>query len=533
VTDVVEIAPERAPGAGPAAAGAALRAVLADLETDCRFGVDGIAERARALADAAGELGASDLRLRAELVLADLQRRSGELAAAARTAQRARRWAEDNDARHLLGRSSYVLAAILQELGDLAAALELSVTAVDLIDEAVPATERIDRLVRLADCLGLQRDEAAAARYAEVLPLTQELGDVDRELMVLNNWAYTEALAGRYEAALQICDQLQTRSTAHAVSMDVGRLDTIGRTLLGAGRLEDAIAVLSQGLMPGALEASADGDAGADFLLTVSEAHRRLGSPTEAQRYLDECVRRCDRHGLAAIRNRAREEQAHLHADAGDFRAAYQEQKRFSDALAQLHSAESEARARAMQAVYEVSEARRQSSRYRELSLRDPLTGLYNRRHVDETLPGLLRSGRPVTVALVDLDHFKVVNDTCSHEVGDQVLQRIATLLTRAAESTGASGSSFAARLGGEEFLLVLDQVVPSSALARLDDLRRSIRSAPWTLLTGAVPVTVSIGVAGSLGAEDLLATEVLALADRHLYAAKRRGRDRVVSSSR
>lgn len=265
----------------------------------------------------------------------------------------------------------------------------------------------------------------------------------------------------------------------------------------------------------------------------MAEAHRRRGAPATAQKYLDECVRRCDRHGLAAIRNRARQEQAHLHAGAGDFRAAYQEQKQYSDALTQLHSAESQTRARAMQAVYEVSEARRQSLRYKELSLRDPLTGLYNRRHVDEVLPGLLRSRRPVTVALVDLDHFKLVNDTCSHEVGDQVLQGIATLLTQAVQTTGASGSSFAARLGGEEFLLVLHEIAPSSAVAQLHDLRRAIRAAPWTRLTGAVPVTVSIGVAGTLGDDDLVATEVLALADRHLYAAKRHGRDRVVSSSR
>jgi diguanylate cyclase (GGDEF)-like protein len=529
VTRAVERAPERSADAGAAA----LRSALAELETDCRFAVDGIAGRAVALAAAAGGLGAHDLRLRAELVQADLQRRSGDLTTAARTAQHARRWAEENGAQAVLGRSCYVLAAVLQELGDLAMALELSVTAVDLIDDDVSAPERIDRLVRLADCLGLQRDEAAAGRYAEVLPLAHQLGDVDRELMVLNNWAYTEALSGRYEAALRICDQLQSRCAAHAVGIDVGRLDTIGRTLLGAGLLEDAIAVLQQGLAPGVLEASADGDAGADFLLTLSEAHRRLGSPEEAQRHLDECVRRCERFGLTAIRNRARQEQAYLHAAADDFRAAYQEQKRYSDALTQLHSAESEARARAMQAVYEVSEARQQSSRFRELSLRDPLTGLYNRRYLDDHLPGLLQSGRPVTVALIDLDHFKLVNDTCSHEVGDQVLQRVAGLLVDAVEGVAGSAHSFPARLGGEEFVLVLDDVIPSSALDRLDGLRRSIRSAPWSPLTGGHPVTVSIGVAGTDGTEHPTAVEVLGLADQHLYAAKRRGRDRVVSSSR
>jgi diguanylate cyclase (GGDEF)-like protein len=186
-----------------------------------------------------------------------------------------------------------------------------------------------------------------------------------------------------------------------------------------------------------------------------------------------------------------------------------------------------------MQAVYEVSEARRQSHRYRELSLRDPLTGLYNRRHVDEQLPALLRSGRPVTVAIVDLDHFKAINDTCSHEVGDQVLQQVSALLTVGAEGIGAPEQSFAARLGGEEFLLVLHDVDPASALPHLDALRRTVRSGPWDPLTGGQPVTVSIGVAGTDGTGHPTAADVLGRADRNLYAAKRRGRDRVVSTSR
>ena len=117
--------------------------------------------------------------------------------------------------------------------------------------------------------------------------------------------------------------------------------------------------------------------------------------------------------------------------------------------------------------------------------------------------------------------------------MGDQVLQRIGSLLIGAVESVAGSVHSFPARLGGEEFLLVLDDVTPSAALDRLDGLRRSIRSVPWAQLTGGQPVTVSIGVAGTEGTEHVTAVEVLGLADQRLYAAKRRGRDRVVSSSR
>jgi GGDEF domain-containing protein len=201
--------------------------------------------------------------------------------------------------------------------------------------------------------------------------------------------------------------------------------------------------------------------------------------------------------------------------------------------------------------MYETGEARRQSRRYRELSLRDPLTGLYNRRYVDEELPRLFRAGAehgtPVTVALLDLDHFKRVNDTLSHDVGDRVLATVAELLEAAVDGGRADGGrvdggrvdggrvdaadgAFAARLGGEEFLLVLPGLAPPAALARLEQVRRTVRSHPWAAMTGDVPVTVSIGATHTGALTPCEPAAALSRADTHLYRAKRAGRDRVVS---
>jgi diguanylate cyclase (GGDEF)-like protein len=199
-----------------------------------------------------------------------------------------------------------------------------------------------------------------------------------------------------------------------------------------------------------------------------------------------------------------------------------------------LQSAERDARARALQAMYETTEARQQSRRYRELSLRDPLTGLYNRRYVDDELPRLLGrgagTGETVTVALLDLDHFKRVNDTRSHEVGDRVLCAVAGLLQDAGVSAVAGDGSFVARMGGEEFLLVLTGADPATAARHLEDVRRTVRSHPWAELTGDLPVTVSIGATSTACAAVSTPAEMLGRADAHLYLAKRQGRDRVVT---
>jgi len=179
------------------AAAVSLAAALDRLESLSRFERDGIEEGAQRAAETARELGRPELELRARLIGGDLLRRRGDVAAAGRIAQAVHRWASEHGTRHLLARSSFVLAAVFQELGDVSLALEHAVRSVDLLDADSSPTMRIDHLARLADCLGLDGDEAAQERYDEVLRLAEQLGDVERQLLILNNRAYCATMAGR------------------------------------------------------------------------------------------------------------------------------------------------------------------------------------------------------------------------------------------------------------------------------------------------------------------------------------------------
>nr|WP_240940343.1 GGDEF domain-containing protein [Planosporangium flavigriseum] len=230
-------------------------------------------------------------------------------------------------------------------------------------------------------------------------------------------------------------------------------------------------------------------------------------------------------------------ERAELYAALGCFEDAYAQYKVFHAEAIAVFSAERDARARILQAVFEADEARRSSRHYRNLALRDPLTGLYNRRFVDGQLPVLLRkaadAGTPLSVALIDIDHFKRINDTCSHDAGDQVLRQFTDLLTASVDelfSPGEAGASdaFAARLGGEEFLLVLPGIDGMEAVARLEKLRVAIRSHAWFPVTGDLPVTVSIGVT-TVPTTGSSQSALLRRADHNLYTAKRAGRDRTI----
>jgi diguanylate cyclase (GGDEF)-like protein len=159
---------------------------------------------------------------------------------------------------------------------------------------------------------------------------------------------------------------------------------------------------------------------------------------------------------------------------------------------------------------------------------RDALTGLYNRRYVNERLPALLSEAvaqrTPLSMAILDLDHFKRINDTLSHSTGDTVLQEVSELL-----NDSVSGPMIVARIGGEEFLLLLPGMDAAEAAECCERLRLRIRAHAWESLTGTLPVTMSIGVTTTPDGRASSST-LLSLADRNLYVAKREGRDRVVA---
>jgi diguanylate cyclase (GGDEF)-like protein len=239
-------------------------------------------------------------------------------------------------------------------------------------------------------------------------------------------------------------------------------------------------------------------------------------------------MRMCFERGLFSIRARARQEQAALWAATGRYREAYEEHQAFHAESTALYSQQRDARARALQAVFEATEAKRDGERFREMAYRDALTGLYNRRYIDEILPALLHRSAvrrgPVSIAVIDLDHFKRVNDTLSHSIGDAVLKGVAELIAEA-----AVGATQAARLGGEEFLLVFPDIGAAEALRRCEQLRLRISGHRWQPITGALPVTASIGLTTSADGSGLL-TDLLSRADHNLYEAKRAGRDRTVA---
>ncbi|GAA0805334.1 GGDEF domain-containing protein [Spirilliplanes yamanashiensis] len=523
------------PATDPARAVAELAAELDDLENHQGHDVDAILARATDAAKAADMLGDDVLLHRARLLQADMHQREGNVGEAARTFLTTHAWAEQHDCRPLRARSHFHLALTFHYLGDHAASLEHALSSVELLEDGAAPGLRIIYLVRLANSLAESGStDAARDRYRQAEELAVAAGDRTRQLLVLNNLAYTELEDGNAETALAVVERMHAARQVLGRDFLIVERDTIANIQISTGEFAAAEETLRDVHdAPRWFEAHDVADAS----LTLAVAQRRLGALDRAQASLDRCRAVCADQKLAGVRVRAMAEQAELFAAAGDFERAFAEYKRFHAGAEELRSTQQEARARARQAMFETAEARRDAERYREQARRDPLTGLYNRRFVDERLPHTLAAagsaGTAVTVALVDLDHFKRINDTLSHDVGDRVLVAVADVLTAGLAGGPAAADGFVARMGGEEFLVVLPGVGPGEVHARLDDLRVAVRAHPWRPVTGDLPVTVSIGAvavhpaAGAPGGD--LQAALLAEADRHLYAAKRGGRDRVV----
>ena len=165
-----------------------------------------------------------------------------------------------------------------------------------------------------------------------------------------------------------------------------------------------------------------------------------------------------------------------------------------------------------------------------EMAVTDALTGLHNRRYMAGQLQALMsragHGGDPVAVLVLDIDHFKLVNDGFGHDAGDEVLREFAVRV-----ATNVRAIDLPCRLGGEEFVVVMPGASLEDAVQVADRIRRDVGAQPFPIMGGteALTVTVSVGVAASTGPADT-PDALLKRADEGVYEAKARGRTQVIA---
>lgn len=486
---------------------------------------------ARHALDLASELGIEELKQRALLVKADVLGRQGYVAEGGTILLDVKAWATEQQHAYILARSHRLLMGFFRRIGETASAFEHSIQAVEHTEESAPQRIRADHILAHAMMLDETGHSAASlTKYKEVMDIAENIQDIHLSLVALNNRAYTCGETGDVEEAWALVNQLRQLAEQHGVPLDGLKLDTIARIELMLGKPEAAELTLQTVLEDQTGRLISEMAGFPECLLTAAEAMRLQGKLEQAQTVVDQAREVCEKHGFEGQKVRVRLEQARIYAASGRYREAYEEHVAFHDETESLRSHESRTRANILQTVFDTKEARRASEHFREMAFRDALTGLHNRRYLDEHLEGFIQkalmNGESVTAMLIDLDHFKSINDTYSHQIGDLVLIKAAGIL----RNTAKQAAAVAARFGGEEFVILASGLDEEEGAKLAEELRVAISSAQWDEIAGHLKVTTSIGVCTSAGGctkvEDLLSA-----ADHNLYTAKRSGRNRVIAS--
>lgn len=530
---------------------------------DAASGVD--ARRALAYAEEAQELAArlGDAVARAEALLlqgrcADLLLDHGTALAAYDGALAAFEAAGDEAA---TAKTLRAISFVHDALGDASRALDFQFRALAIDQRTGDDLGRAATLRTIGVVYSRSGDAAAGLDfYRRSLALSQAPGDAVERGKTLNNIGINlknlgkldeakAALVEAHEVFVSLGLPLQQCATLNNLALvqeRQGDRATAERTMREALALSEAT-----GYRYGVAHAS----------LALGRLCSALDRFDEAKRWLAAALDVCERHHLKPTQLEVHEALADYFEKTGDPAAALSHFRRFHALERAVQSEAARDKLRALQIQFELAAARRETETERErqqalervnadldalnISLteanlqktmlldqlerqtsEDALTGLANRRRLDQRLADefalALRHGRPLAVAMADLDHFKSVNDRHSHAVGDAALRAAAKLL-----SANVRHTDLVARFGGEEFVILLVETDATAAMRVCEKLRRAIAQYDWSAIHPALSLTMSIGVTAdtSVASHD----RMLAAADRNLYAAKAAGRDRVV----
>jgi two-component system cell cycle response regulator len=526
---------------------------VAELETEVYRTLVGLDDEALALAERAEELSLPDTAARARLLRSDVLSRRGAVGEAQeiQLAIHARATAEGS---HLLAaRASLYLASTADRLGSRPESLRWADAAQRLPNDAPPGW-RAEALMVLA-MFTVSHVGFNHALLEHAIEQVRAVGDPILTSVTLANFGEVAAECEDLALAERLIAEALTLLRRHPSAAASLTWESIARVQMSTGDLTAADRSLRNAFRLGGSLGWCD--VNGDPHLTLAELRLAQERPEEALTALAHPGRAAAVANSSWVATRELAVRARILAALGRWQDAYDAMVEYVAAYERVRSAESERVAVQSQATQTAVEERRRAHRFEQLALRDSLTGLPNRRYADDRLLALTEAAAAVqgarvparlSLAIVDIDHFKGVNDTYSHDVGDLVLVRIAGLLL--AEGAAADGASaiaastaggnpaaedgfepFAARLGGEEFVVVFPRWTHAEAVGWCEDLLVRLRGTSYEDIAPGLRVRASIGLATLTGPTDK--ATLLRAADDCLYDAKRAGRDRLVTATR
>jgi diguanylate cyclase (GGDEF)-like protein len=440
---------------------------------------------------------------------------------------------------HGEARCSNLLGITYRQLADYGHALELYDLALKGFRETADYRWQARVLSNIGNIeIQLGNFAAALELFEQALELRREVGDSEGAGFDLNNAAF-----GRIQRALQlraagdrISCQIEAEEAvtllqkALAIARQHGYkrleafcLQTMGEAYQAMSRPEVALGMADQFLQ--LARDSKDKWIEAYGFACVGEVRHQMGQHAEATELLLTALGSFEALGSRDEIARVLRILSQTHEAVGNLGEALLCLRRAGTIEQQLKNEETERRSRALSARRRMEQATQEADRYRRLAMEDSLTGLANRRQLDERLASLLRDaesvGSVLTVALADVDHFNGINDRFSNAVGDEVLRCVGEILRGQCRPGDMVG-----RFGGEQFMLIFRGLDMPAAADACERVRRAVESWDWQSIHPQLRVTLSLGLASTTSF--LHPQGLLDAADHWLYEAKHHGRNQV-----
>jgi diguanylate cyclase (GGDEF)-like protein len=415
--------------------------------------------------------------------------------------------------------------------------------ALALVDETIAFFREQKAQIRLATALDRRSailiaagrlDEASLAA-TEALRIHQNIGDRVGTGLSQMRMCGVEIQRNSLAEAARWCDRAET-TLSQTSGMDDNDYRTLaalrGRLFLALGKSKEAVAQFDRAIAPGGAQPADDI---AELYELRSRAHAAIGDYSAAFTDQGEYLRRVREQGTLDRIREVAQLRVQFESDQEKQKIVLLEKdKRLAEE--RLHSQTRTTQLVAIAGLtglvtafflgYALLSHRRHRAELIRLAERDELTGLLNRRAIVRKAVEYLQRARDgkgtLIIGLIDLDHFKSINDRFGHAVGDQLLQRFAAALRTTMHATEIFG-----RYGGEEFLVLFPDSTMDDARASAERLRNAVRDQRMRVEEQDVGVTISLGLAG-YESGDVLFDQVARRADIALYVAKTQGRDRV-----
>ena len=440
---------------------------------------------------------------------------------------RAKQVAEQIGDRYLIGSIGSILGRTYWHIDDFATSMDYYLNALNLIQ----TEHHPDLEVSLTNGLGLV--QYGLENYAEALGYFRTClekaapEDLTGRADANNNIAYVLHLLGRDAEALE--HGLAALALFNQLGTSVGKMETLHS--LGAiyfarqdydeamRRLQEGMAIASQ-TSSQLLELS--------YIIEISRIHRIQGRPEQAEHDLLQALQTAERINSPTYISLTHEHLVEVCRDRGDYQSALTHFEAFHATYKKVFNDKSDRRVKNLEILHQVEVTRQQADLYRELAGTDFLTNLVNRRRLLEIAEAAwqrVQSAQDhLAIIMLDVDHFKRVNDQYGHKAGDEVLAAVAASLKKSLRQGDVPG-----RFGGEEFIVLVLGTPPERCVNIAERLRQAVAQLIIANEQGPIRVTISLGLACLDPGQRLPLDALIDCADQALLLAKQQGRDRLV----